>query len=297
MSDEASPFDDGEALDAEGLSDAELATTLDGMVRADLADTSPGVVLRSFEAAGAEARVRLAFAWNEAMAGGDLAAWIAADAGRRRRAEEMALRMLPPNPSPRENDAALATLAGFDGWDAFEVRLLIVPGYTPPGAVSAQPGVHPVARRRLEQARGDYDAGRAPFLLVSGANVYPRGTPYYEALEMKKALLAMGVPAERVLVDPRARHSTTNLRNAGRFMLDHGIARAVIATLGGGVLGSDVFGQDFYFAHPILSTFYRRCERELGYRVGELEGVGEDRIAFVPSAEVRRINFRDALDP
>ena len=53
----------------------------------------------------------------------------------------------------------------------------------------------------------------------------------------------------------------------------------------------------YAFSNPVLSTFYSRCERELGYRVGELQAVGGEHIAFVPSRDVRRIGFRDALDP
>ena len=140
-------------------------------------------------------------------------------------------------------------------------------------------------------------AGTAPFFLLSGGNVHPRGTPYHEGTQMKQALLGMGVPADRILVDPRARSSMTNLRNAGRLLLAHGHRRALVVTLGAGLFGSDVFGQDFYFANPDLSTFHLRCERELGYRLGDLEKDGDHRIAFTISPEVTRIAFRDALDP
>jgi hypothetical protein len=114
---------------------------------------------------------------------------------------------------------------------------------------------------------------------------------------MKKVLAGLGVPSPRILADARARHSTTNLRNAGRVLLEHRLARALVVTLGGGLLGSDVFGQDFYFGNPSLSTFHARCQRELGYRLGDLEKDGDHRIAFTPAPEVRRIGFRDALDP
>jgi hypothetical protein len=114
---------------------------------------------------------------------------------------------------------------------------------------------------------------------------------------MKKAILPMGVPADRILLDARARTSMTNLRNAGRLVLVHGLGRALVVTLGGGLFGSDVFGQDFYFANPDLSTFNFRCEHQLGYRVGTLEKDGDHRVAFTPAPEVVRVAFRDALDP
>src|SRR6185436_14615860 len=126
---------------------------------------------------------------------------------------------------------------------------------TPPGTTRPSSGVHPVARRRLEQAVSDFGQGKAPFIAVSGANVYPQGTPYYEAIEMKTELVRMGMDEERIIVEARARHSTTNLRNAGRLMFEYGMKSALVATVGGGVGGSDVFGQDFYFENPETSTF------------------------------------------
>ena len=99
------------------------------------------------------------------------------------------------------------------------------------------------------------------------------------------------------MVEARARHSTTNLRNAGRFLVERGLESAVITTLGGGLFGGELFDQDFYFSHPNLSTFHARCERELGYPVGELMSCGEHHTVFVPSSDVLRVGYRDPLDP
>ncbi|APR76265.1 Hypothetical protein A7982_01612 [Minicystis rosea] len=299
MGDERPAFDDGDELRpaSSDVSDAELAATVASLVRADLTGASVGAVMRSFEAGSAEEQRRFAFAWGDAMRIDGLGDWIAAEDERRARAETMAQQIAPFDPGPGESAVALDALAAFSTWSAHAYPLIIVPGYTPVSLVAPIPGVHPIARRRLDRAAADFRAGMAPFILVSGGAVYPRGTPYAEGIEMKRELLAMGLPEDRILVDARARHSTTNLRNAGRMMLDHGMTRAVIVTLGGGLFGSDLFGQDFYFAHPVLSTFHARCERELGYRVGELEAAGEEHITFVPAADVRRVGFRDALDP
>lgn len=76
-----------------------------------------------------------------------------------------------------------------------------------------------------------------------------------------------------------------------------GLSNALVVTIGGGVAGSNFFGQDFYLANPTLSTFHARCERELGYRVGDLQGIDEGRIRFTPSAQVDRPSYRDPLDP
>jgi hypothetical protein len=297
MGDQA--FDDADDLHPAGgeVAPAELAATLAALIRADLGGVDPGAVERAFGAAGDAERRSLALAWGDALAVDALGDWIAADADRRAGAEGLALALAPPDPGMDEGAAALAALRAFGDWGRFPHPVLVVPGYTPANLGVAAPGVHEVARRRLEVAARDFAARVAPFVLVSGGAVYPRGTPYAEGMEMKRALLAMGVPEDRILVEARARHSTTNLRNAGRVLLAEGLPRAMIVTLGGGAFGSDFFGQDFYFAHPTLSTFHGRCERELGYRVGELTGAGEGHILFVAAAEVRRVGWRDALDP
>ena len=80
-------------------------------------------------------------------------------------------------------------------------------------------------------------------------------------------------------------------------MRAHRMQIGLITTVGGGIGGSDVFDQDFYFSHPTLSTFYARSTRELGYRVGELRGAGELHAELIPAPEVTRVGIRDALDP
>jgi hypothetical protein len=293
MSDQA--FDDADAL-PDTASDADLASTVASLVRADLGGDQRGAVLRAFSAAAPPARIRFARAWNDAMDLDGLGDWIASDGARRSQAEALAPRLTPPDPAATDNEAVLAQVAGFSSWEAHAYPLLVVPGYTPTDATPA-PGVSDVARRRLELAASAFAAGTAPFVLVSGGNVHPPGTPFSEGVEMRKALLGMSVPAARILVDARARSSMTNLRNAGRVLLRLRLPRALVITLGGGVAGTDLFGQDFYFANPTLSTFHARCESELGYRVGDLQADGDSRIAYVPAPEVARINFRDALDP
>jgi DUF218 domain len=286
-----------DAGDLPGASAAEMAPMIASLLRADLLGADPGAVERSFAAASPGDRRALLLAYNRALADDDLASWIEADAARRSRAEGIVLAIAPPDPSPEHNQASAAAFDGFDGWDRFPYGLIIVPGYTPADTATATPGVHPIAQRRLDRGAQDLAGGSAPFLLVTGGNVYPEGTPYYEAVEMKKALLAMGVAEDRILVEARARHSTTNLRNAGRIMRTRGLAKALITTMGGGLLGMDLFDQDFYFSFPWLSTFNARCRKELGAEVGDLSSAGPNHTAFVPAESVLRVGLRDALDP
>lgn len=291
-----SAFDDAASLGDDSVTPVELATTVEALVRSDLSGVQPGAVLRSFEEGDADARVAFALAWNDAMDLNGLAEWIAEDAARQARAEDLAQRLTPPDPPEAACDEALARLRAFTEWRDYKYEMLIVPGYTPEDAELVHP-LHEVALRRLELAKEVLDGGRAPFLLVSGGNVHPRGTKCYEAVQMRDALLGMGVAADRILVDARARHSTTNLRNAGRLLLASGRDLALVVTVGGGIAGSDFFGQDFYFGNPRISTFYMRCRNELGYEVGDLCAEDEHQVSFVPSRFVTRIGFRDALDP
>jgi hypothetical protein len=120
----------------------------------------------------------------------------------------------------------------------------------------------------------------------------------------------MGVPSDRIIVDAAARHTTTNLRNAGRYMLDHKMDRGLVVT-GGGPGGP--FDQAFYLSNPGISTFNMRCRSELGYEVGSLNDMrkvslnkNNDHVTVIdhkmeleykPSSDVKRFNYRDPLDP
>jgi len=191
------------------------------------------------------------------------------------------------------NAATLESIAARGDWDRYEYDFLIVPGFTPVHARGQLSIAElPPAQQRLDLAVADFEKRRAPYILVSGGSVHPSGTPYNEALMMRDYLMSRGVPLDRILVDPFARHSTTNLRNAGRMMLAARRTRALIVT---GFDGGH-FDQAFYFSHPVLSTFRSRCKSELGYEVGALTGVDDHHIAFRPAPEVVRLNYRDPLD-
>jgi hypothetical protein len=183
---------------------------------------------------------------------------------------------------------ALRTVAAATPYDA-----IIVPGYTPVGSAKPMRLIDlPPACRRLDLAIADLSAGKARVLLVSGGNVHPPGTPYNEALSMRDYAIGKQVDPAKILVDPYARHSTTNLRNAGRMMRDLGLSRGLITT------GFDepMFDQAFYFGEEYLSTFADRCQEDLGYLVGDLTSIDAHHIAFKPAPEVATVDYRDPLD-
>jgi hypothetical protein len=276
---------------------------LSAAYRAEVAGRAGDRLPRLVAAAGNDAatRDRLAAGLAHILTDKDLAEWVEADPDRLARAKDIAILAAPIDQAEATglNDAALAQLAAMSpaDWVGFPNQLIVVPGYTPLDETNARPGVHPTARARLEQAAKDYREGEAPFVFLSGSNVYPEGTPYFEAIEMRNVLIHdFGVPADRIILDTQARHSTTNIRNAGRFMARHGMTRALITTNG---------AQDFYFSRPRLSGYHRRARRELGYEVGTLRDVwprgaalpDRNHTTYSPSADVLRVHWRDPREP
>lgn len=130
-------------------------------------------------------------------------------------------------------------------------------------------------------------AGLASTVIVSGGAVHSADN---EAVLMRQWLVERGVDGGRVLVEPCARHTTTNLRNAGRLVLAAGAGEALVVTSG---------AQTFYLAFPWRSSFHARCLVELGYRVGALDWLGPMHVAFRPSREVFRASWKEtrAGDP
>jgi hypothetical protein len=185
-------------------------------------------------------------------------------------------------PQHRGQPIDAATLNG--GWrglvDGSAPSFLIVPGYTPMFGWKA--GLHPRAVKRLARAAEALSTRRAATVIVSGGAVH---SPDNEAILMRQWLLDQGIDAARILVDPCARHTTTNLRNAGRIVLAAGASEALVVTSG---------DQLYYLAHPWRSSFHLRCLGQLGYRLGEL-ALGEGGyVRFRPSAAVFRASRRES---
>jgi hypothetical protein len=132
---------------------------------------------------------------------------------------------------------------------------IIVPGA---GGDRLTTPMDPAARWRAQLAAERYRRGQAPFILVSGGYVHPNQTPFNEAIEMRRVLVNdFGIPASAVFIDPHARHTTTNIRNAARILFRAGIPleRPVLITT------------DQHQSAGIESpAAMLRCEKELGYR-------------------------------
>ncbi len=185
-----------------------------------------------------------------------------------------------------ENRAAWLQ-AGSTQWSRFPYSAIVVPG-----SGSDRPGIamSPWGVRRVAISARRYREGRAPFLIVSGGHVHPNQTPYCEAIEMKRALMRdFGVPEQAILIDPHARHTTTNLRNAARLLYRYGFpfeSKALVST------------DPYQSAYIEADGFRERCDRELGYQPHRLLGrTSPFDLEFLPMLDSLHADPTDPLDP
>ena len=276
--------------------------TISAMLKADLAGNTPGRFMETYNNASKEGKQEMANNLQAVLADDkDLNKFIQEKPERLKRTNEIVDKVLP-DPSIKENVKSRAAIQNFKEWDKYndppkKYPLIVVPGYTPLGQDEPLK-LHPTAEERCKMAYKEYKDGRAPFIMVSGGNVHPSHTNFNEAVEMKRKLMDMGVPEDRIIVEGKARHSTTNLRNAGRFMLEEGhkdkFKSALVLTDG---------GQAFYFSEHVLTfnAFHGRSQAELGYKIGTLDGSlrdnGNIEVTFRPNEDVKRKNKSDILDP
>ena len=171
-------------------------------------------------------------------------------------------------------------------WEDYPYSLILTPGF---GPMNDQDPISVLALTNCAFAAERYHAGLAPLVMFSGGHVHPDGTPFCESVEMKRVLMEEhGVPEEAILLEPYARHTTTNLRNAARLVLRYGIPpdRPVL-------IATDIFQN-----HTISYSLAERCLEELGYvpfRKVELL-TDNDSCLLIDPLSLHR-DGRDLLDP
>ena len=172
-------------------------------------------------------------------------------------------------------------------WSRYRYTSIIVLGAGPEDLLtplSARGKLH------VKVAAQRYFEGLAPFIIVSGAAVHPRGTRFVEAIEMRRALIERyGVPAHAIVIEPYARHTTTNLRNSTRLLM------SMKAPLNRDTL---VLSDSRHIDAVASEEFVARNQRELGYQPGKVgKRTSPFDIAFRPSPDSARIDPLDPLDP
>jgi hypothetical protein len=186
----------------------------------------------------------------------------------------------------RENALSFRRIKAVD-WAKYPYSVIVVPG-----AGNDLPGfrLSPEGKLRDEIAAKRFREGKAPFLLVSGGFVHPSQTEYAEAVEMKRDLMTrFGIPAGAILIDPHARHTTTNMRNAARLMYRYGMPfdkKALVTT---------DLGQSQSIESP---AFAKRCMDELGYVPQQILGrTSPFDLEFRPVLDSLQADPQDPLDP
>lgn len=177
------------------------------------------------------------------------------------------------------NKAAF-TYAASVKWDHYKYTLILVPGEGPEEK-DVELSAGGMLRCRL--AALQYHQGLAPFIMVSGGCVHPYKTKYNEAAEMKKFLMQeLHIPEYAILMEPHARHTTTNLRNCARLIYRYGFP------MGKPCLTSTAKSQSGY----ITDVMPGRCEKELGY-VPYTNGkrLSDTEAEFYPLAVSLQIDF------
>lgn len=189
-----------------------------------------------------------------------------------------------------ENKAAIARIPGID-FAKYPFSVIVVPGLGPANLDSP---LSPGGQVRADQAAARLAAGLAPLIALSGGHVHPDRTPYSEAMEMKKYLIeTYSVPENAILVDPHARHTTTNLRNVARQLYRYGVPVDQPA-----LVTTDI-GQTIYIAAAAdTAIFGKRCLDELGFKpwrgITNLDSLDD---CWIPAAMSTQQGAGDLLDP
>lgn len=186
------------------------------------------------------------------------------------------------------NQKTIANLNNIN-WSAFSYSSILLLGDSPnsPGDdINLSQG----AKARIKYAVEAFNAKLAPVIIISGANVYPYQTPYFEAFEMKKWMMDnYQIEEKHIIIDPAARHTTTNLRNGSRLIFKYKIPsdkKSIIVTT---KTQNDII---------VAESFKHRCINELGFMPVKLgDRLNDTRLEFSPLVVSMQVNTLDPLDP
>ncbi|WDF76139.1 YdcF family protein [Mucilaginibacter sp. KACC 22773] len=196
-------------------------------------------------------------------------------------------RQNPANYEPMEfgaNKAAVNRIKSIK-WAGYPYSNILVPGAGPDNLTSPLSG-EGMLRCRL--AVQQYKLGKAPFIIVSGGKVHPYKTKYNEAEEMKVYLVkTLHIPENAIIIEPHARHTTTNMRNSARLIYKYGIPANKP-----GIVVTDKSQTDF------IMTMDARCQKELNYVPYKLaKRNSETEVEYYPVEDAKQIDPDEPLDP
>ena len=171
-------------------------------------------------------------------------------------------------------------------WKKYPYSLIMIPGEGPENDQS----ISPMGKYRCILGAEQYKKGMAPFIVVSGGFVHPFQTPYCEAFEMKQYLMEnLGIPESAIIMEPHARHTTTNIRNTNRILYRNFIPADKQ------VLCTSTPGQISYILNK---GFGDRCIEVMNYVPWrDMKQVDEFNLAYYPVEESLQMDASDPLDP
>jgi DUF218 domain len=172
-------------------------------------------------------------------------------------------------------------------WADYKYSVILVPGEGPEIYDQA---ISPIGMLRCRSAASRWKEGLAPFIMVSGGKVHPFKTKYSEAEEMKRYLMeGLQIPENVILMEPHARHTSTNLRNCARMVFRYGIP------MDKPCLSSSNKEQSYYMSSKSMQD---RCMEELGYLPYKNGNRLSETVAeFYPLVTSLQIDFDEPLDP
>ncbi|RFS22824.1 YdcF family protein [Chitinophaga silvatica] len=183
------------------------------------------------------------------------------------------------------NKAAIAKVAN-TSWSKYPYSVILVPGEGPEDNITA---LSAGGMLRCRLAANQYNKGMAPFIVVSGGRVHPYRTKYSEAFEMKEFLInELHIPESAIIMEPHARHTTTNMRNCVRLLFRYGMP------LDKPALTVTIPSQSFYISETLLE----RCKKELGYYPYKNgKRLSSTEMEFYPDILSLQLDNDEPLDP
>ncbi|UEG54165.1 YdcF family protein [Mucilaginibacter daejeonensis] len=170
-------------------------------------------------------------------------------------------------------------------WASYPYSHILVPGAGPDNLTTPLSGE---GMLRCKFAARQYFAGQAPFVVVSGGAVHSFKTKYHEAVEMRRYMInTLHLPVHAVIIEPHARHTTTNLRNDVRIAFRYGMPMAKPA-----LIVTDKYQNDF------IMNMDKRCMTEMGfvpYKLGKR--LSDTALEFYPVITALQIDADEPMDP
>ncbi|MEP6568277.1 MAG: YdcF family protein [Acidobacteriota bacterium] len=184
-----------------------------------------------------------------------------------------------------ENKAALNNLRNIK-WSDYQYSFILVLGAGPGDSAR----LSATGAKRADVAAQLFLQHKAPLIIMSGGHVHPMQTPYCEAIEMKKYVMEKyKIPETAILVEPHARHTTTNFRNSARLALRYHVPTDLKAL---------VTSSADHIAYTASEEFRTRCVKEMGYFPVEfIMRVSGTEAEFKPAVASLFFDANDPLDP